>query len=346
MSTRAQPRRSTASALARHASDPVALLLLVLLPLFVQSGFVLRVLSLSWLDAILAMGVVVSYGYAGIPNMSQGTLYGFGAYAAANLMTHMGLSFVPSAIIGAVVAAAVGGLLGATALRVRGNYWWLVTIAFTQVMFIVFNSWTPVTGGEGGFIGIPLAKIGGLTLQSFTSFYYLGLVALAIVYVVYRRVTRSRVGSAMIAVRSDETAARGLGISPGAIKIASMVLAGFGAGIAGACLDSVTGYIDAQTFSLTFSFNMMLFAIVGGIGSLRGAIIAAVALTYVTTEVTSLVNYQFFIFGGTVLIALFVRLYLGGKSPLTELRRRLRLVYGAERAPMDEPLEEVAVKRA
>lgn len=344
MVMRAQPRRAAAGLL-RHAFDPAALVLLILLPLVVQSGFVLRVLSLSWLDAILAMGVVVSYGYAGIPNMSQGTLYGFGAYAVANLMVHSGLSFVPSAIIGAVIAAVVGGLLGATALRVRGNYWWLVTIAFTQVMFIVFNSWTVVTGGEGGFIGIPLARIGGLTLQSFKSFYYLGLAALVVVYFVYRRVSRSRVGRAMIAIRSDETAARGLGISPGAVKIASMVLAGFGAGIAGACLDSVTGYIDAQTFSLTFSFNMMLFAIVGGIGSLRGAIIAAVALTYVTTEVTSLVNYQFFIFGGTVLIALFVRLYLGGRSPLTELRRRQARDAGGA-AAIDEPALEVMAEQA
>ncbi len=344
MVTRAQPRRSAAAALARHASDPAALLLLVLLPLVVQSGFVLRVLSLSWLDAILAMGVVVSYGYAGIPNMSQGTLYGVGAYAVANLMSNSGFSFLLSAVIGAVIAAAIGGLLGATALRVRGNYWWLVTIAFTQVMFIVFNSWTAVTGGEGGFIGIPLARIGGMTLQSFRSFYYLGLAALAIVYVVYRRVCRSRVGSAMIAVRSDETAARGLGISPGAIKIASMVLAGFGAGIAGACLDSITGYIDAQTFSLTFSFNMMLFAIVGGIASLRGAIIASVALTYVTTEVTSLVNYQFFIFGGTVLVALLVRLYLGGRSPVTELRRRWRRARGAGDATVEEPAVEVVAE--
>ena len=90
---------------------------------------------------------------------------------------------------------------------------------------------------------------------------------------------------------------------------------------------------------------MMLFAIVGGIGSLRGAIIAAVALTYVTTEVTSLVNYQFFIFGGTVLIALFVRLYLGGRSPLTELRRRQARDAGGA-AAIDEPALEVMAEQA
>ena len=320
----------------RHAFDPTVLLLLTLLPLAVQNGYDLRVLSLAWLYGILAMGVVVSYGYAGIPNMSQGTLYGVGAYAGANLMTHAGMPFVLAMALSAVITAAVGGVLGATALRVRGNYWWLVTIAFTQVMFIVFNSWGSVTGGVNGFIGIPLATIGPVRFQSNTSFYYLGLAAIAVVYLIYRRVCRSRVGTAMMAVRMDETASRGLGISPGALKIASMALAGLGAGVAGVCLDSITGYINATTFSLTFSFNMMLFAIVGGISSLRGAVVASVVLTYITTQVSALVNYQLFIFGGAVLIALFARLYLqrDGAKPVwrTALRRVRRTDTGSEQA--------------
>jgi branched-chain amino acid transport system permease protein len=312
----------TRAGAARHALDPAVLVLLVLLPLLVHSGYALRILSIGWLYAILAMGVVVSYGHAGIPNMSQGTLYGIGAYAGANLMSHSGMPFLAAAVGGGLVAAAAGGLLGATALRVRGNYWWLITIAFTQVLYIVFNSWNAVTGGEGGFVGIPLGRIGSIVFTSNRSFYYLGLGALALIYFTYRRVCSSRVGLAMRAVRRDETASRGLGLSPGALKIASMLLAGLGAGVAGVCLDAITGYINANTFSLTFSFNMMLFAIVGGILSLRGSVIAAVVLTYITTDVTSLVNDQLFIFGGVVLIALLLRLYLAEGS-LGALRWRL-----------------------
>ncbi len=336
--------RARGARIFRHGFDPLVFVALVLVPFVLSNGYALRVLSLGWMYGILAMGVVVSYGYAGIPNMSQGTLYGVGAYAGANLMTHAGLPMLLAMILSGLITAVVGGLLGATALRVRGNYWWLVTIAFTQVMFIVFNSWTSVTGGENGFIGIPLGTIGSLRFQTMKSFYYLGLGAVAVTYVIYRRVCRSRVGTAMVAVRLDETASRGLGLSPGALKIAAMALAGLGAGVAGVCLDTITGYVDAQSFSLTFSFNMMLFAIVGGIMSLRGALVAAVLLTYITTEISALVNDQLFIFGGAVLIALFMRLYLQHDGRRSLWRSVLRSTPGAE--SQSGPAEEQAARAA
>jgi branched-chain amino acid transport system permease protein len=290
------------------------LVLLLLVPTVVSNGYVLFVLSLGWVYSILALGVVVSYGYAGIPNMSQGTLFGVGAYVGGDLMIHLGMSFLLSAVIAACCTALVGGVLGSTALRVKGNYWWLITIAFTQIMFLVFNSWTAFTGGENGLIGVPIATIGSTRISSDTGFYYLGLIALAIIFLLYSRFVHSRIGLAVRAVRADETAARGLGLSPGAMKVVAMALAGFGAGLAGICLVAITGYVSAQSFNMSFSFEVMLFAVVGGLTNLWGAVIASVALTFVTTEVTSLVNQQLFIFGGVVLVTLFLRLYLGGRT--------------------------------
>ncbi len=289
----------------------MALVVLLFVPLFVGSGYVLHVLSFGWIYATLALGVVISYGFVGIPNMSQATLYGIGAYVAGDMMIHFALPFLLAAVIGAAAAAIGGLILGATALRVKGNYWWLITIAVTQVMFVVFNSWTAVTGGENGLLGIPIARIGSFQFISNANFYYLGLGLVVIVYVLYARFTTSRVGLAARAVHADETAARGLGISPGAIRVVVMGLAGFGAGLAGAGIIAVAGFVDANSFNLDFSFQVMLFAIVGGLTSLRGAIVASVVLTYLTTQITSLVNYQLFIFGGVVLLSLLVRLYLG-----------------------------------
>jgi len=322
------------SLLSRPSVDAVVVVVLVLVPFFVGGGYVLRVLSLGWLYAILAMGVVVSYGYAGIPNMSQGTLYGVGAYTAANLMMHAGSPFWVAVVGAALVAGLAGGLLGATTLRVGGNYWWLLTIAFTQTMFIVFNSWTPVTGGSNGFVGIPIATLGPFRFADNRSFYYLALALLGLVYFAYRRICVSRAGLAMQAVRADSVGARGLGISPGAMKICAMTLAGLGAGMAGAGIVSITGVINAQTFSLPFSFTTMLLAIVGGIMSLRGAVVAAVTLTYLTTEVAALVDYQLLIYGGAVVLVLMLRLYLARDSTRWPVRMagsaatRLRLRRG------------------
>ena len=298
----------------RRVPQLLLLLVVLVLPMFEHNGYVLLVLSLGLVYAILSLGVVVSYGYAGIPNMSQGTLFGVGAYVGGDLMIKTGMPFVPAALCAAVAAGIIGALLGSTALRVKGNYWWLITIAFTQIMFLMFNSWTSVTGGENGLIGVPIASIGSIRISGDVSFYYVGLVALGLIFFMYSRFLRSRVGLAMRAARIDETAARGLGMSPGAMKVVSMALAGFGAGLAGVCLVAITGYVSAQSFDMSFSFQVMLFAVVGGLTNLWGAAIASVALTFVTTEVTSLVNQQLFIFGGVVLVTLFLRLYLGGRK--------------------------------
>jgi len=283
--------------------------LLIAAPIVIHDGYVLQVVSLGWINAILAMGVVLSYGRAGVPNMSQGTISGIGGYAAADLMIHFGLPF-PLALVGAALCGAfAGGLLGSTTARVKGTYWWLITIAFTQVMYIVFNTWTPLTGGESGLVGIPIASIGPLKIDSFRSYYYLGLVAMMCVYLVYALLNRSRAGIAIRAVGRDEVTAMGLGLAPTALRISAMTLAGIGAGIGGACFAVITGYISAGDFTLTISFQTMLFAIVGGITSLGGSIVASVALTYLTTAVASLVNDQLLIIGGVVLVALLARSY-------------------------------------
>jgi branched-chain amino acid transport system permease protein len=326
---------------ARGAVDGIALVILLCVPLVVSNGYDLHVVSLGWLYGTMALGVVISYGYVGIPNMSQATLYGIGAYVAGDLMIHLGWPFLAAALVGAAAAGVMGGFLGATALRVKGNYWWLITIAFTQIMFVVFNSWTSVTGGENGLLGIPAATIGSFQFLTNSSFYYLTLVILALVYMLYARFTTSRAGLAARATHADETAARGLGVSPGTIRVVVMILAGLGAGLAGAGIIAVTGFVDANSFSLDFSFQVMLFAIVGGITSLRGAVLASVLLTYLTTQITSLVNYQLLIFGGVVLAALLVRLYIGDRRRRSgPVGRASAMSAGRAPAPADSAIRE------
>lgn len=296
--------------LTRTSRKPLVFALLAAVPLVLSNGYLLQLCSLGFLYGVLAMGVVMSYGYTNVPNMSQGTIYGVGAYAAANAMLHANVAFPLALLFGGACGAVAGCALGLTTLRVKGNYWWLITIALSQIGFIVFNSWTPVTGGKGGLIGIPVAHVGWFQIIDNRSYYYLGLIVMCLVYVIYARFTSSRVGIAARAVGIDEVAARGMGIAPAAVKVVAMTLAGLGAGLAGACLPAITGYIDAGSFTLTFSFATMIFAIVGGLSNLSGGVAAAVGLTVLTSEVTTLVDYQLLIYGAVVLAALFLRLYL------------------------------------
>lgn len=301
----------------------VVAVLLTAAPLVVHDGYVRQVVSLGLLNAVLAMGVVLSYGQAGVPNMSQGTISGVGAYAAADVMMRLGLAFPLALAIAGICGALAGAALGATTKRVKGNYWWLITIAFTEVGYIIFNTWGPVTGGSAGLVGIPTATVGPVQITSFLSYYYLGLVVMAATYVLYSLIEGSRAGLAIRAVGRDELTAQGLGLSPAAVRMAAVTLAGMGAGFAGACLAAITGYLSADDFTLTLSFQTMLFAIVGGLTSLGGSIVAAVALTYLTTAVASLVNDQLLIIGGVVLAALFLRSYGIGLATIAERTARL-----------------------
>lgn len=303
------------------ALGPLLLALVVAIPLVETDIFRLRVLTVAWLAGMLTVGATVSLGYGGLFNMSQGTFFGIGAYASAILLLKAGVAFELALLASVCVSALCGVLLAITALRVRGDLWALVSMAFTVALAVVFANWKPVTNGLDGY-ATGNVDVAGFLLDTPVKVYYAGLVGLVVAVLVARRVRRSYLGRAMIAVRYDEPAASILGVTPAATKLLSMGLSGALAGMAGALLVATTHYINPASFDFLPSFNFTLYAIVGGVTSVLGGVVAAVVLTFATEAFRGLTEYRLMINGGVLVFAIFLR--AGVMDPLFRIVGRSR----------------------
>jgi branched-chain amino acid transport system permease protein len=275
-------------------------------PLFVTNVYDLRVLTVALMLGALTLGNTLSLGYAGIFNLSQGTFYGLGAYTTAILVARHGVPFELAALAGAAVGMAAGLLLGAISLRVRGDYVSLVSLALTECVFEVFQNWDRVTGGLSGFFGIPNQVVLGIHLMSFEDYYYAALVATSICFIIVWRTAHSFAGRAMLSVRYDEVGASMMGVAPARFRLLAMAISGGTAGFIGAFLVATTLFISPESFDLLPSFNIAIFAIVGGSTSLLGGVIAAVFLTYIVNVDTTISNYELLIYGAALLLSIFV----------------------------------------
>jgi branched-chain amino acid transport system permease protein len=289
------------------AALAAALIIALLAPLAIDSVFQMQVLATSFLGASLAAGLVISMGWAGLLNLSHGTLYGIGAYATASLVTDHGWGFLP-ALGGAMVIAALGGiLLGFATLRVAGDYFALVSLAFTIGVFEIMQNWDAVTHGAEGFLGIPEIKLLGVTLSGFTAGYYTCLVLLIVMVALLALFTTTFAARAMLAVRYDELAAQSMGINVLFTRQLSMALSGALAGLSGAILVATVLLIEPNNFNLTESFNPSLWVIIGGMASVPGAVFAGALITFVTQEFQSIAKYSIGLTGIIVVLSVYFR---------------------------------------
>lgn len=276
-------------------------------PSMINEQFRLSVLTLVFLNATLAAGLVISLGYTGLLNLSQGTFYGIGAYLTAILVSEHGVPLELVLPLAAIAGAAGALLLGLTSLRVRGDYFALVSLAFTIAAVQIMENWTSVTKGREGYFGIPQLSLFGMEIDSTEAGYYACLGLLVVTWLVVARFVRTFAARAMLAVRYDEVAAEVMGINVRFTKLLGMALSGALAGMAGSFLVATVLFVKPSSFDLVSSFNIMLWVIIGGMASLSGAVIVAGGLTLVIEEFRELYEYRVGVVGVVVLVAVFYR---------------------------------------
>ena len=231
--------------------------------------------------AIFALSLELLVGAAGLVSLGHAAFLGIGAYATVLASGDEGASLalvLPLAIAG---AAAYALFVGALSLRTRGVYFIMVTLAFAQMAYFVFHD-TKVGGGSDGiFLSVkPTLQIAGRTLLDLGSrlpFYYVVLVALVATYALLALLLASRFGHALAGIRVNEQRMRAAGFSTTLYKLAAFVIAGALAGLAGALLAVKDGTVNPELLAWQESGAVLLMLILGGIGSLRGAVIGAVA---------------------------------------------------------------------
>jgi branched-chain amino acid transport system permease protein len=246
----------------------------------------LTVYVLLGLAAIVTTGVGMLMGYAGQVSLGQAAFYAVGAYTAGLMAAHglpplLGLACAP------LVAAAAAALVGVPLLRLRGHYLAFATVALQLILLSVAGQ-ASFTGGDIGLQGVPQFAVGGVTLSGGVSYAYLTLAAVALVLLLTRNVIGSRPGRGLRALATSEAAAASAGVPVGRYKLAVFSLSAAYAGLAGGIYAFYLGYVAPGSFPVLLSFEYVVMAVVGGLGTLWGAVAGATVVTLLQQALTQL----------------------------------------------------------
>jgi branched-chain amino acid transport system permease protein len=257
-----------------------------------------RITNLAILYAMLAVGLNIVVGFAGLLDLGYIAFYAVGAYVYALLASpHFGIHWPFWVILpmGAAVAALFGVLIGAPTLKLRGDYLAIVTLGFGEIVRIFLNNLSRpvnITNGPQGIAridpfrldGIDFSKSGsflGMTFSGPVRYYYLLLLVLLAVIFICLRLQNSRIGRAWEAIREDEIAARAMGIDTTRLKLLAFAMGASFGGLAGGMFSAIQGFVSPESFVLVESIMVVSMVVLGGMGNVWGVILGAMLLSFV-----------------------------------------------------------------
>src|SRR5258706_1479131 len=240
------------------------------------SGYWLSQVSFVLIYAIAGVGFMVLAGYTGLVSIGHAAFLGIGAYTQAYLVAH-GWPFPLALAAAAALSAASGVVVGLPALRVKGIYLAIATLAFGFIVEEVMARWESVTGGNAGMQVKPPA-IFDWQLKSADSLYYLSLVVCILVTLGIANLLRSSTGRAFIAMRDSEVSAQSMGIQLARYKTLAFSLSAGVVGLAGALYAHKLRFVSPEQFGIAQSIDLLLLVVVGGLGSIHGAFLGAIFL--------------------------------------------------------------------
>ena len=283
------------------------------LPLVNPNPYHLDVLTTSLLYALLALGLNLIVGLTGLLHLGYAAFFAIGAYTYGLLNLHWGWPFWMGWIPAAMVAGICGVCIGIPALRVRGDYLAIVTLGFGEIVRIAFTNLEQWTGGPNGLLGIAHPQVWwpGTGVVDFgvssAPYYYLVCLTTALVAGVCMRLSRSRVGRAWVAIREEELAASCCGIPVLQLKLLAQGCGGAIAGLAGAIFAAKQGTITPDSFDFILSVMVLAMVVLGGLGSIRGAIVGALLLGSLPELLRGVEQFRMLVFGFAMILMMRVR---------------------------------------
>ncbi|MDQ0315803.1 branched-chain amino acid ABC transporter permease [Amorphus orientalis] len=242
---------------------------------FFGSVYTLYMACLIGINVIATVGLNITVGYTGLLSVGHSAFLGVGAYVSALMWLHLDTPLALNIVGGAVAAFLVGIVFGLPALRIKGVYLAIATLAAQYMLYFVFQQWTPVTGGDRG-LSLPKIDVFGLGDDGF---YYVVAGVAFVTTLAARNLFRTRVGRSFIAVREKDYASEVLGINVVATKLVAFGLGAAYAGAAGALLAVFLRIVNPDQFTLQVSIFFLAAVVVGGRASILGSILGALFMT-------------------------------------------------------------------
>ena len=270
-----------------------------------STNYAIGILTRCMILAIVAIGLNILIGQAGLVSLGQAALYGLGSYLAAWLALRAGWSFLPAIAAGIMAASLMGAALAYPSVRVRGVYLAVITIAFGLVFQNILIEWVPVTGGTLGLPGIPRGEVFGVRLTR-QIFFWVVAGCLVLAFIVQYTLTYSRYGRAMRATAQSENAAGALGINVANTRMFAFVVSAALAGLAGGLYTFLNLFVNYETFTFFQSISFLLMVIFGGVGTQLGPLVGAGILTYIPEVFQDFKEWQIFAYGAMLAAVMFL----------------------------------------
>lgn len=296
----------------------VLFLLVLALPFINASPYVISISTTALIYIMLAMGLNVVVGYAGLLDLGYIAFFAVGAYTSGILTTVLGWPMwaaIPAVVVACIIA---GVIIGGPTLRLRSDYLAIVTLGFGEIIRLTANN-IEITGGPTGIHGIPTWSffgwsfsdgftIGGIEFTSKIIFYYFVAVIVAVVGVVgASRLARGKMGRAWKAVRDDEDAAEAMGINTYITKITAYIIGAVWAGLAGQLMATHLTAISPNSFQFLYSALILMAVVLGGMGSTPGVIIGAIFVSLMPEVLRDFSEWRYVIFGALLVVVMIFR---------------------------------------
>ncbi len=265
------------------------------------------ILITACINIVLATSLNLASGYLGQLTLGHAGFMSIGAYVSALMSIHFQTPFVVSVIVGALVAALIGLIIGIPTLRLKGDYLCIITLAFNEIIRVIMLN-LDITNGAKGLMGIPM-------VTDFT----VGFISVVItIYVIYC-IVKSRHGRAIVSIREDETASELAGIPTSYYKILTFAISAFFAGIAGGLYAHYMGMLVPKSFDYNKSVEILVMVVLGGLGNLKGSVIAAIVMTILPEFLRAFSDYRMLLYA----IVLIASMILKEKNVIPRLKERL-----------------------
>lgn len=289
-----------------------------ILPFITATPYVISIMTSALIYIVLAMGLNVVVGYAGLLDLGYIAFMAVGAYTSGILTTQFGLSMletIPFVIVACIIA---GVVIGGPTLRLRSDYLAIVTLGFGEIIRITANN-LKITGGPSGIHGIPTwsffgwsfsdgVTIAGLHLNSKVVFYYFVLfIGVGAAVIAVSRLGRGKLGRAWKSVRDDEDVSEAMGINGYLTKLAAYIIGAIWGGFAGTLLSGHLSAISPNSFEFLYSALVLMAVVLGGMGSTPGVIIGALFVSLAPEFLREFADWRFLLFGVLLVVAMIFR---------------------------------------
>jgi branched-chain amino acid transport system permease protein len=276
------------------------------LPLVVTDTYLLRVATIMAMSAVIALSLNLIAGFAGIVSLGHAAFYGVGAYASAILSTRYGVPVWPSMLAAVVITGAFGALFAWPMMRLRGHYVAMGTFGLSGAIWMVMVNWIDLTRGPMGIRAIPVPPWFGAELQG-PGFYWLILAVLVVASLMVMALLDSSFGRAVRAMRDDELSLAGVGIDPRRVKMKLFALSAAIAGAAGAFWAHYISFISPDSFTPVVSIGFLAMVVLGGLGSVPGAIFGGAVLAALPELLRFASEYRLAIYGAIMVLMVLFR---------------------------------------